>query len=106
ALPSAPVVTQINATTLQSSQSSGNQWNNTGGPISGATGQTYTPSSNGTYTVTYTDANGCSATSAPVNFVNTSGIEENEGSTFSVYPNPVQHTLFLSHTVNVKVIDL
>lgn len=106
ALPSAPTVTQINATTIQSSQATGNQWNNTGGPISGATSQTYTPPSNGAYTVTYTDANGCSATSAPVNFVNTTGIEGNEASTFSVFPNPVQNTLYMSQPVAVKVVDL
>ncbi len=44
---------------LTSSQANGNTWSNTG------TGASITVSTSGTYTVTYTDALGCTATSAP-----------------------------------------
>ena len=45
---------------LTSSYASGNTWS------SGATTESITVTANGSYTVTYTDGNGCSATSAPV----------------------------------------
>lgn len=48
---------------LTSSASSGNQWYLNSSPISGATGQTYYASQNGTYTV----RSGCSGMSAPFN---------------------------------------
>lgn len=49
--------------TLTSSQASGNVWSaNTGS----ATTQQVTATASGNYTVTYTDGNGCSATSAPI----------------------------------------
>lgn len=51
---------------LSSSQASGNQWMNNSNTISGATNQDYTVMASGNYTVEYTDANGCSATSSPV----------------------------------------
>ena len=65
--PSAPTVTASGPTTfcnggnvtLTSSQSSGIMWSNN------ATTPAITVSSSGTYDVTYTDANGCTATSAP-----------------------------------------
>ena len=68
ALPSAPVVTTGGPTTfcdggsvtLTSSQASGNVWSTT------ETTQSISAINSGSYTVTYTDGNGCSATSAPV----------------------------------------
>ena len=65
--PSAPTITAGGATTfcpggavdLVSSQPTGNVWSTT------ATSQTITATSSGSYTVTYTDGNGCSATSVP-----------------------------------------
>ncbi|MES2557612.1 MAG: T9SS type A sorting domain-containing protein, partial [Bacteroidota bacterium] len=66
--PSAPVITANGPTTfcngsnvtLTSSASSGNNWSNGGLAVS------TTVSSSGNYTVTYTNVNGCSATSAPI----------------------------------------
>lgn len=66
--PSVPTVTPSGATTfcdggsvvLTSSQGSGNSWS------TGATTQQITVTNSGSYTVTFTNANGCSNTSAPV----------------------------------------
>jgi len=72
--PAAPTITPGGATTfcaggsvtLTSSQATGNVWSaNTGS----ATTQQVTANTSGNYTVTYTDGNGCSATSAPINVV-------------------------------------
>jgi len=67
--PSAPVVTASGSTSfctgdsvmLSSNQTSGNLWS------TGATTQVIYVSQSGSYTVTYTDGNGCSATSAATN---------------------------------------
>lgn len=67
-LPAPPVITANGNTSfctggsveLSSSYPSGNTWS------TGATTQSITVTNSGTYTVTYTDANGCSSTSAPV----------------------------------------
>jgi hypothetical protein len=88
--PAAPVIT-INGGMLQSSYISGNQWYLNGGQLPGATNNTYTPTDGGTYTVTYTDANGCSATSAP--FIFSTGIADEKPVSFSIYPNPAQETI-------------
>ena len=65
--PTAPVITPGGPTTfcsggsvaLTSSEATGNEWSTT------ETSQTINVSASGSYTVTYTDGNGCSATSAP-----------------------------------------
>jgi PKD repeat protein/pimeloyl-ACP methyl ester carboxylesterase len=64
------IITQ-NANTMSSSSPTGNQWylNNT--PISGATGQSFSPTTSGIYYVQVTNSNGCSQMSAPFNFIYT-----------------------------------
>jgi PKD repeat protein len=67
ATPATPTISANGPTTfcsgssvvLTSSQPSGNVWSNTG------TSSAITVSTSGTYSVTYTDANGCAVTSAP-----------------------------------------
>ena len=67
AIPASPTITANGPTTfcagqsvgLTSSSATGNAWSN------GGTTQTITVTTAGTYTVTMTDANGCSATSSP-----------------------------------------
>lgn len=67
--PATPTVSTSGPTTfcdggsviLTSSQGSGNTWSNS------ATSQSITVTTTGSYSVTYTNANGCSSTSAPVN---------------------------------------
>ncbi|MEX1132721.1 MAG: T9SS type A sorting domain-containing protein, partial [Flavobacteriales bacterium] len=85
-LPNAPVVT-LDFDVLSASGPGTFQWSFNGEPIDGATDADLTASSNGVYTVTTTNENGCSATSAPFT-VSTVGIAETAGTGFNVYPNP------------------
>ena len=71
-----PLITLPNPFELFSSASTGNQWNLNGSSIVGATGVFYTPTQNGTYTVTVTDSLGCSATSLPYLY-STVGLNDN-----------------------------
>ncbi|MDP4287093.1 MAG: hypothetical protein Q8922_04070 [Bacteroidota bacterium] len=66
-LPAKPVVTQSG---LQLTSSPSNQyfWQRNGQAIPSGTAQTITADSDGAYTVTITDAHGCSATSDPFNY--------------------------------------
>ncbi len=65
ALPATPTITR-NAALLTSSAASGNQWFLNGSAISGATGTTYTATQNGNYSVTVTNASGCSSSSSSI----------------------------------------
>jgi len=69
------------------------QWSLNGSPVTGATGSSYTPVQSGTYTVTVTDAHGCSNTSASYTFFRT-GINVVNGKILAeVYPNPTSGIL-------------
>jgi len=71
-LPPTPTITPGGPTTfcqgssvvLTSSSAAGYQWKLNGSPIGGATLQTYSATTTGSYTVTISDANGCTAASA------------------------------------------
>lgn len=65
--PTVPVISQVGIE-LESTPALSYQWRAGGAPISGATAQRYQPSVVGDYTVTTTDANGCTATSAPYRY--------------------------------------
>lgn len=106
--PAAPVITD-NAGTLESSYTgSGHQWYLNGSPIGGATNDNYTPTQGGSYTVVYTDANGCTSTSVP--FISTVGLNEEIPLTISLYPNPVTEKLTVDAgavvKANVQLMDL
>ncbi|MDR3679302.1 MAG: T9SS type A sorting domain-containing protein [Flavipsychrobacter sp.] len=78
-------------------------WSTSGTPIAGANAQSYTATSNGDYTVTVTDANGCTGTSA---IKSITGVGVNTISTaygISVYPNPANDVLYISTAVPVSV---
>jgi hypothetical protein len=89
-LPAVPTITP-NLNVLTSSPSASYQWNLNGGPISGANNSSYTVLVNGIYTVTVTDSNGCSRTSAPYLFTNVGIGEINASSLLSAIPNPLTH---------------
>jgi hypothetical protein len=89
-------VTQVNnavtlsGSTLTAAQTGANYtWidcNNSNQPITGATGQSFTPSINGNYAV-IVNLNTCSVTSNCINLTAV-GVENNSIDRFNVYPNP------------------
>jgi len=77
--------------TLTSSAATGNQFNLNGTAIAGATGTSYLINSgtrNGSYTVTVTNAAGCSATSAAVNVTVTAATNAQASTSLTASPNP------------------
>jgi PKD repeat protein len=85
--PVKPIVT-VSGNVLTSSSTTGNQWYNSTGIISGETGQTYSASSVGQY-YTIVTFNGCpSASSDVVNFPATGMASISKNNSVSVYPNP------------------
>lgn len=89
-----PVITWTGAE-LMSSAASNYQWYLNGELIEGADAQSWVPVANGNYTVVITDANGCSATSA-VHFFGSTGIDEANGSSIAVYPQPAMDHVFIA----------
>lgn len=85
--PSIPTITQ-NLSVLTSSPASGYQWYYNNGMIAGATSQSYTATQNGQYYVVITDANGCSAFSAPLTINDVSVNELFIESGVTIFPNP------------------
>jgi len=102
--PSTPVIS-ISWNTLHSDASSGNQWYNLSGLISGAVSQNYNPPTNGTYYDIVT-LSGCSSSqSNSINFIlNGSEIVDNI-SPFKIYPNPVSNELIIEFKGNTKGIN-
>jgi uncharacterized repeat protein (TIGR03803 family) len=109
--PAIPTISS-GGSTLTSSAATGNQWYLNGTIIGGATAQSYTTTQNGNYTVTATNANGCSATSAPFNMTNTGIMEKSGGLTVDMYPNPASSVLNLTFQtdrelqIDMTIIDL
>lgn len=65
------------------------QWSFNGTPIPGANSQNLAPTNgNGQYTVTVTNASGCTGTSVIYNY-NNLGLDEEEKTWISYYPNPL-----------------
>jgi hypothetical protein len=85
---------------LASSATQGNQWFLNGNPIPGATGQFYSPTENGFYSV-QTNDNGClSDMSQIINFTLTDTSETFDGKGILVYPNPAKDRLQILYDVN------
>lgn len=85
----------VNGSTLSSNWNGATyQWldcNNNFSPISGATIQSFTPSTNGNYAVMVT-YNGCVDTTTCYSY-NLASIEENKLNEIRVFPNPATHTI-------------
>ena len=75
------------------------QWLNCNGnvPVTGATSQNFTPTSNGSYAVVISNAAGCSATSSCVT-INNVGLEELDAQAIQVFPNPTTNYVTISMT--------
>lgn len=102
-LPDAPVVS-LDFDVLSATGPGAFQWFLNGTAVSGATNNELTATSNGVYTVSTTNSNGCTATSEPFS-VSTVGMTEAAGSVFAVFPNPNngQFTIQLVQTPNTVV---
>lgn len=106
--PTQPVISNM-GNYLQSSTSTGNQWYLNGQIISGAAGQTITPTLSGNYTVEYTDQNGCTTISDPVNFnVIVTSIDDDVSGELVIYPNPNngEFSLYMNRLSEVEQITL
>jgi hypothetical protein len=97
-----PVVT-LTGSTLSSSVATGNQWYLNSNQISGATGQTYSPTQSGVYEVVVTDDFGCTAGSNQVTY-GVTGIPDIDPAEIGlkVMPNPNNGRFMLDFTVNKK----
>lgn len=87
--PDPPVISK-NFNELESSKKgNGNQWYRNGVPVSGATHDYIVPKTNGIYTVTYTNPDGCTSdTSAGFNYQDLSATDLDR--TFIIRPNPFE----------------
>ena len=111
-VPATPTITQ-NGNQLSSSAVSGNQWYLNAGIIAGATGQNYTASTSGNYTVQVTVNNCTSAFSAAFNFVPTALPNIDVfGTQFKVLPNPVRDKVIITRSssnitnLNIQLTDM
>ncbi|MEI6489107.1 MAG: T9SS type A sorting domain-containing protein [Bacteroidota bacterium] len=96
-----PTITQAGAT-LSSSAAAGNQWYWNGNMITGATGQTFTPTVNGNYTVIVT-VSGCTSTvSNTINITNAGISDLSAEQSLELYPNPNDGVFTVSFVANSK----
>lgn len=96
---------------LSSSSATSYQWYLNGNIITGATGQNYTPTQNGQYTVVITDANGCSNQSDAVTVAGVGITVVNANLGVEVYPNPSTGMFYISTgnfsgTFTITVLDM
>ncbi len=82
------------------------QWQTGNQGIPGATDATYQPLSNGGYSVTIVDNNGCSSTSAAYNVTDVNNTHELAALNMEIriYPNPARDMLYIHSPVPVKAI--
>jgi hypothetical protein len=101
------VATLTGSTQLSTTTFASYVWLLNGSPISGATGQTYTATQTGNYSVIGTDANGCFDTSAAVAVV-VNGITEANTLNAHIYPNPTEGIVYIDADglASVEVVDM
>ncbi len=92
--PTAPVITDAGGV-LNSTPADAYQWFLGGAEIPGATGQYFTATENGDYTVEITAPSGCTAMSDIYTLLNV-GAGENTSSGFRMWPVPASGTLFVT----------
>jgi hypothetical protein len=86
ALPAIPTISR-NGNVLSTNATTGIQWFYNGAAIGGATGNSINANQNGLYSLTVTNAAGCSATSITLNVTGV-GTKNFDQKTILVYPNP------------------
>lgn len=103
--PARPQISLLSAeqNVLTSSASSGNQWFFNGNPIASATNSTYTITETGLYSVQVEIGECKSEMSVAVNLTFV-GLED-KASKISLYPNPVDNTLFISEPAHLRIVD-
>jgi hypothetical protein len=107
--PPTPTVSNV-AGVLTSSSATGNQWYLNGNIIAGATNQTYTPTTNGVYTVKVT-LNGCTSSASAGTTISGVGIEELDLFGLNIFPNPSQGSFNVSfnavmnETYSIRIYD-
>lgn len=89
----APIINYSNGV-LSSNYPTGNQWNYNNQPILSANQDTYTPNTNGNYSLTVT-IDGCSGNSSTVYFGSAS-LSENNPNPFTIHPNPATNQVIIS----------
>ena len=110
AIPATPTISLVGNDVLHSDATTGNQWYDQNGLISGAINQDYTVTVNGDYHVIVTLL-GCSSASSNILNVIITGIDNWEkGIVSKVYPNPVSDELFIemegyNETTSFEMID-
>lgn len=99
ALPATPVITQVGSN-LSSNASTGNQWYNASGIISGATGQIYTPTITSHYYDIVTGVDGCVSDTSNKIYVVITGINNlsDNNCCFNIYPNPANDNIIIENT--------
>ncbi len=100
--PPAPVIS-LDGSVFTSTATTGNKWYLNGVVIPGATAQTYTAISSGTYYAIATDSTGCAAQSNSINFIST-GVVDVNGTEISlvVSPNPNNGVFNVQFTVDTR----
>lgn len=89
----APIINYSNGV-LSSNYSTGNQWKLNNQPILGANQNTYSPNTNGNYSLTVT-IDGCSGNSSSV-YYGSASLSENNPNSFSIHPNPATNQVIIS----------
>lgn len=104
-------VAQVGLTLYSGASGADYQWINCDGniPVSGATGQSFTPGVNGSYAVIVTK-NGCPDTSSCYSIV-TFGLQDENNTGISIFPNPNTGTFWLNTgawngETDIRILDL
>ncbi|MBK7967256.1 MAG: LamG domain-containing protein [Bacteroidetes bacterium] len=101
----APVIFPNGNTMTSSITAASYQWNLNGSPILGATTQTWTALSNGTYTLTIIDSIGCMATSGPY-IITGVGLNEISAENILVKNESTQLTISLRSGEEIRSIEV
>ncbi len=81
------------------------QWHIGGQPIVAATGDSYRPDTVGSYSVSVTDSNGCSNTSAPYQVNEIVGVSgKMSAEMIAVYPNPAKQQVHINGPSGIYVV--